>query len=363
MIDCVQNHTLFVYDRGGRRRLWELGDLDLVRWGRVRDDISEASTTMSGRSCDNQADVLTQIEAGRHELVVYRGDQRVWEGPITRTAFTRTTFEVAARDIGHYMSRTAMQKAYSNKYPKTDYVISRIKKIITAELARKEAIGYNLLPYMNYHQTPTDAKTSAVTERFQMNVWEHIDNLAAKAGTDYTTVGRAFHVWDTHEAPFGMTPTVTENDFLGDITVTQYGLDLATRAISTNGDGTVGIAGGVHPYYGEVDFLTTAYDEETDSGPAPTVAELVSQAERNRSNRLPTPTELRIPDNSTINPSGVLSVEHLVPGILIPVLFQLGVRPFSQIQKLDRVNFEETAAGEKITAAMSPRPRTNQDEE
>lgn len=362
MIDCVQNHTLYIYDRGGRRRLWEVGDLDLVRWGRVRDDISEALTTMSGRSCDNQADVLTQIEAGRHELVVYRGDQRVWEGPITRTAFTRNSFEIAARDIGHYLARTAMQAAYSNKYPKTTRVITRIAYIIARELARKEALGYNLLSYMNYHQKDTDAKTSAVTERYQMTVWEHLDNLAAKAGTDYVTIGRAMHFWDTHEAPFGMTPTVTENDFLGDIKITQYGLDLATRAISTNGDGTVGISGGVDPYYGEVDFLTTAYDEETDSGPAPTKAELVSQAQRNRSGRFPTPVELRIPDNSTINPLGVLTLEHLVPGILVPVLATAGVRSISQVLKLDQMQVQETAEGEQITATFAPRPTVSDED-
>lgn len=129
---CVSGHTVFVTDRGGQRRMGEIGDIEKVAWGRIRDDISSAKVTLNGRSCLRQADFLGQIEPGRHEIVVFRGSERVWEGPITLTKYTRDSMEIKANDVGHYLYRTAMQDGYSNAYPNVTEVTTRIDGIIRA---------------------------------------------------------------------------------------------------------------------------------------------------------------------------------------------------------------------------------------
>lgn len=352
----VSRHNIQIFDRGGKHRQYDVENVDLVKWGRVRDEISEARFVVSGEAMFRQADALNAIEGGRAEIVVWRGDERMWEGPVTRTAFSATSFECAARDIGHYLQRTVMHGAYSNAYPKTVTNVQRLRTIFLKELIRKEQLGYNLLDHIVYHDLAGDAKTTRVTKRYQKNVWQEMDDIASKSGMDYTVIGRALHLWDTHRAPFGRTPTITENDFLGEMKATSYGLDLATAYFTTNGDGTYGRAGGNDPYYGEVEMLATAYDEEVDEGPAPTQAELNAQAQRNLSNRNPTPMELRIPDNSQVNPKGVMEMKHLVPGIMLPALMRVGIREVSQAQKLNHVDVEETATGETIKVSMSPFP-------
>jgi hypothetical protein len=346
---------VFVYDRGGKTRLAEITKLTLVRWNRVRDDISEATIQVNGLACQEQAPSLENIQPGRHEIVIFRGQDRVWEGPVTRTEFTSDSVEIHAQDVLYYTNRTVMHAGYSNANPNIDFVTNRIYNILVAELARKEALtpALNVVPFIVNHHTPNDAKTSAVTVPYQYSVWEHLDSLAARNGIDYCTVGRAIHIWDTHER-LGQTATVSDADFLGDITVSTYGSELATRAIVTDGQGNAGIAGGIDPYYGEWETLATAFDEETDDGPPPGQAALESQAKRNLSGRKPTPLMVRIPDNSSLNPLGVLRLIDLVPGVYIPLRSDSTIKTIKQMQKLDSVTVEETAEGENIMVTMYP---------
>lgn len=352
-IAIADKHSVFIHDRGGLVRIDEILKAKVVRWNRMRDDISEATVHITAANCAGQKSVLEAIEPGRHELVIYRGADRVWEGPIDRLTDDGTTFSIHAKDVLFYANRTAMHAAYSNAHPNKTTVIKRIAGIMRAELARKEAIGYNILSHLVTHEYPDDAGTAAVTKKMQYTVFEHLDNLAARSGLDYTVVGRAIHLWDTHRK-IGQTAVVSQSDFLGDVTVSVYGSELATRAIVTDGEGNYGMAGvAVDPYYGEWEILATAYDE-TDEGPAPTNAEMASQAQRNMAGRNPTPLQLRIPDNSRLNPAGVLTMDDLVPGVYVPLRTETNVRTITQMQKLQSVTVEETEKGESIQITLYP---------
>lgn len=359
---CVTSHRAFIHDRGGIQRIAELENLNQVKWSRVRDDISTASVSISAVYCDPQSDVINSIEPGRHELVIFRGDERVWEGPITLITYTATGVQISASDVLWYLSRTVMQSAYDNAYPNVTFTTTRAKTIIVNEMTRKNnaeiAAGVpscNVLPFLVEHHTATDAKTSTTSEPYQYTVFEHVDNLAAKSGMDYTAIGRAIHLWDTHEAPFGQTPMVTEADFVGDMNLTAYGSELGTRCIATDGEGVAGVAGGVHPYYGLIERLVTSGDEDTGED-RPTQAELNSQAQRNLAGRTPTPLRLHIPDNSTVNPQGVLTIDNLVPGIWIPMVATVLTKRISQMQKLDDVSVTASAGQEVISVTMYPAP-------
>jgi hypothetical protein len=353
-IGCVSGHRAFIHDRGGVRRLFEVTDLTRVKWSRVRDDISEAEIDLDGDECQAQASYLEQIEPGRHELVIFRGLERVWEGPITRIAYTGYSVSIFAKDVLHYAFRTAMHAGYSSAYPNVEYGTNRIERIFRGELNRKEALTppVNVLPFLANHHKITDAKTTRTTKPYDKTVFEEMDDMAAKAGVDYTVVGRAIHLWDTHESAMGQTATVTENDFLGDITVSVYGMELATATIVTDGEGTYGKAGGIDPYYGEWEMLVTSETEEGED--TPTQAVLQEQAQRNLSGRNPTPLQVRVPDNSSLNPNGVLSMSDLVPGVWIPLRATTPIRSIQQMQKLNSMSVTESAEGEDINITMYP---------
>lgn len=357
---CV-NHTAYLFDRGGGNRIEQLTPPVQVSWGRVRDDVSAASVQLASPECFSSA--VDQIEPGRHELVIYRGDDRVWEGPITLVRYERGTVTVEAKDVMFYVQRLISRTGLSNAYPNIDTTVNRARTLLEQELPRLEALNppANVLQYLYTLHHDDDARTSKVTIPFQMTVFEDIDDLAAKSGIDYTVVGRRIVIHDTH-LPLSRTATVTEADFDGDVIVTAYGNELATYAAVTGAEGIYGTAvasddvdpdTGEHPYYGIWEILDDAYDEEGDTS-APTQSELNSQADRNLSGRLPTPVTVRIPDGSTLSPLSAVGLDDLVPGTQVPLVATLGGRRLSQMQKLDKVDVVETADGEQIKITLSP---------
>lgn len=359
---ACENHTAVITDRGGQNVLGYVENLQLVRWGRERDDISSALIWAKNPGIECQQ-MLAAVHPGRHEMVIYRGDDRVWEGPVTRKTSRMDYVEIEARDVMHYAHRTVCHSGYSSAYPNVETVTERAWRIMEAEMARKEALSppIDVLAYVDVRTNSDTARTTKVTKRMQMTVWEDIDSMAAKAGLDYTVVGRRIILNDVHDV-LGRTEVMTDADFLSGIVVTEYGMELATRTIVTDGMGNYGSAGGTDPYYGEWEILATAYEEEvTTTGAAPTppsTAELRQQAKRNASGRYPTPVVIRVPDGSRLNPqTTALSVEGAVPGVRIPVRATVSGVDIVQEQKLDSLRVEETAEdGESIMVTLSPAP-------
>lgn len=358
--DRCPSHTAYIYDRGGRHQIGLLGPLTRIRWERRRDDISSATAYVATPSIEC-ATMLGLVHAGRHEMVIFRGNRRVWEGPIVRIAFKGASVELEAHDVMHYALRTTMHNEYNDSYPNNGLVLDRIDRILTAEMARKEALDppINMLEHVKIiYATPpvTDAGTAAHTLPYQYSVFQHIDQYAARGGVDYTVVGRSALFFDVN-TPLGRTAAITKDDFIGDPIITEYGMELGTNIAMTDGQGNYGEAGAIDPYYGEWEMLFQAYDENTAAvgTEVPSVAELTSQATRtHKQSKLP-PVVLRIPDNTRLNPNGVLTVDSLVPGVHIPFRAELPGRSLSQMQKLDSMSVEETATGgEVIKVTMSP---------
>lgn len=348
-----ENHTAYVYDRGGATRLFQISPLTSVEWERLRDDISHANVTIVNPGPDCQLQMLS-VHPNRMELVIFRGAERVWEGPISRIAYHRDRIEIEAKDVMHYAYRTIMHAAYKNAHPNIQTTIQRAINILGGELARKEALDppINVLPYLTAYTTATDSETSKSTVPFESTVFDDIDAMAWRSGLDYTVIGRRILLFDTHTVWY-TTPAVTEADFLSEIILTQYGMEGATFAAVTSSTGVVGTVGANDPFYGEWEILDSAYNE--DGTTAPTLAALVSQAQRNLDGRNPVPMHVRVPDGSQLNPNGTLRLEHLVPGVRIPLRATLLTLKVAQMQKLDRVVVtEDGEAGEKIAVTLYP---------
>lgn len=347
-------NTAAIFDRGGITRLFPIDRTTSIAYGRLKDGISDALVHIP-TSADCCAD-LANLEPVRHEIVIFRDGQRVWEGPITRVSYTNDDVEIAAKDVMFWPYRTIMRGEYNNSYPNIAFGTDRIGNILRTELARKERQEppINVVPWIQIHTEADTARTSRHTLPYQKTVFEEVDDLAAKAGIDYTVVGRAIHVQDTSYL-LGQTPLASEADFLGGVVVTLYGMDLCTTSAVTDGEGLWGQAERDKFYYGEVEMLATAYDE--DATASPTVSELHSQADRIIAQRYPMPTEVRVPDNSAINPnSETFSFDMLVPGVKVPLMATAGCRSLRQDQKIDKVDVRQDEAGEVVTLTLIPFP-------
>ena len=389
MTGYCESHTALIYDRGGRNRLWALNDITKIEYNRGRDKISEGSVVISGASCSKQRDVLSQIQSKRHELVIFRGRERVWEGPIFRISDEVDTVSLFAKDIMAYLEATPLSKVWDNRfvYETQDgitTVTDRLDQIVRYELVTSRTgrtLGgntvnipgwetldppINVLPYFEVHHFPNEARTTALTEAFETTVGEHIENMARSAGVDYTVVGRALHIWDTSRS-LGRLRTFTEKDFLGPVIVTEYGADHNQGSYVLGQDGIYGEA--INPsglaYYGPWLDVDGAYNEgaDNDEAEAPTKGALNSQAARNTSGRSPVPVEVRVPDNSSVRLGPTLSLNDLVPGVQIPLVATLNARARAQLQKLDSVKVTEQSGKEDIQITLVPATKEDSDEE
>lgn len=355
---CTE-HRAYLFDRGGEHRISEIWPLERVRWERVRDDVSGANlySPLPDPACHA---ALGTIEPGRHEIVVFRNGQRMWEGPVTLTTEQGRGITIDARDVAHYCGRTIMRSAYNNAYPKITQATERLEYIIRHELARKENLdpGVNVVANLDVRTHKKTAKTSRSTKAYQSYVLDEMEAMAWRGGIDYTVIGRRIVINDVDDN-IGEGPMVTEADFFGEIAITTYGMELATRSAVTDGMGHWGAFGGNDPFYGEVELLHSSYDEDAENASATemTKKEMVAQAKRNMSGRYPAPVILRVPQNSTLTAEAVENLlDFLVPGVRFPVRATNSFRQLEQVQKLDRVVFEETEKGEKVNVTFSPAP-------
>lgn len=362
-------YNVMLYDRGGTRKIAEINDVSFIRWKRDRDDISTAEVRVASPdpAC---ADVLRTIAVGRHEIVIYRNGDRVWEGPITHMEYTPLVVTISAEDVMYYAARTIMHRAYDNRYSKKKSKVApitrRAQTIMANEMLRKEKLvpSYNILKFMEVRTHKDTSRTSRFTHAYSASVWEELDYLAAKASLDYTTVGRRILINDVHDI-IGRTEMLTDKDFSTPLVITTYGRELATRAAVTDGQGHWAAVGGIDPFYGEVELLNSKYGEEVDpeNGTTPTTeelkqlqAEMASQAKRDISGRYPVPTVVRVPDGTQLSPNAPVTIDQLVAGVRIPLRATQTVIVLEQEQKLDLLTVEHDENGERVMVTLSPAP-------
>ncbi|QGJ95260.1 minor tail protein [Microbacterium phage Jayden] len=372
--ECIEKHRLSIYDRGGSRRVDNLVDVASVKWERVRDSKSTAEWTLSGRSCEAQADVIRKIAdgGGRYEVVVHRGDERVWEGPIRRVSTLRDRATFLATDIKEYMDRTPLSVAWPNSDEGGPTLMGdRLEDIITWELTQSYAMmtnsgpvtvprweglpqPINVLPFLTVY--PGTVLTRSSTEDFEMLLGEHIDNLV-DGGMDFTVVGRRMILWDS-ALSIGQTRRLTDADFYGDIEVIRYPSEhwsishLSASRDDESGFRGVGHAGAPHDFYGVWENIVSMQSEE--STDEPTQQELNSQAQRDILHRTPVPLEVRIPDGVGLRLTHDLTIQQLVPGVIMPVVTDKNIQRVTQPQRLDKVTVTETAEGETVQVSLSP---------
>jgi hypothetical protein len=377
-------HRAFIYERGGQRRLGEVTNLTRVQYDRRRDDISEAYITVHDWTPDC-GELLASVRSWVHELVIFREHpsglllERVWEGPVTRCTYRTHEVEIAAHDVMAYVYRRILRRGFNDAYRLVNgqqlglkTVVYRARWIIVNALVYDDP---NLLPYLTTLQFDDDARSSRVVPEYASSAWEQVDDLAATAGLDYTTVGRRIILNDTHR-PVGRLPEMRDGDFGDDPVVSEYGMQGANYYAVTNNAGVWGAAdrftNGSPEFYGYLEMIASAYGEaegaakeETLTGAALAALRetLKEQAERNIGGRYPVPVIVRVPDNTTLNPNVEVGINQLVPGVWIPVRSVNTLRPVTQMQKLDRLTVHEEKGEETITVTLSPAPRSGDDTE
>lgn len=369
-------YRVFVYERGGHVLRGEITPLVDLSFSRKRDDISGLLLHTNGFGSD-QCGFYGSLHCWAYEVVVFRNGRRVWEGPITRIEFQANSMELEAKDVMAYLYRRIMRQGFNDSYQIVDGVqIGLHSAVYRAQVITVNALAAydpNVLPYLTVLAFPDDVRQSRVVPDYSQTAWEQVDDLAANAGLDYTTIGRRIIYWDTHRA-IGRLPEMRDGDFDTSPIVSEYGMQMSNYEAVTNGDGIWGAAtpkGVTDPFgiFGPIEILNSSYDSAaaapveitTTAQRAAMVANLEDQAARNISGRYPNPVIVRVPDNATLNPNVGIDFDQLVPGVLIPLRVTGTCRSVSQWQKLDSVTVNVSTSGEQVQVVMSPAPNGGND--
>ena len=365
------SHKVFVYRRGGLERVGELTNLTHVDWNRVRDDISDAKIVVSDWGVDC-GDLLKKLQCWAYEIVIFRdngfGVERVWEGPITLLTYEQDSVTIHAKDVMAYAYRRIIKQAMndSGQSPTAgDSVTSRATRILQNVFAPDDP---NVLAYLTPILQADDPKQYRSLPPYSRTAFEEVDDMAANAGLDYTCSGRSILLWSTKHR-IGTLPEFRDDDLGAPPIVSEYGMSMADRYVVSDGNGIWGEAtrgldevSGNSPTYGLVEMLSSTWASEseeeagtyTEEGIETVRQSFEEYAERSIADRYPPPVVVRVPDNTTINPGTVLSIQQLVPGVVIPLRSTGTLRSVVANQKLDKVQVTEVAGSETISVTLSP---------
>jgi len=281
----IGTHRVYVYDKGGEYRLGEITPIAQLEWNRARDDISTATITTAGFGPEC-CGLMGGLKAMRHELVIFRDSVRVWEGPITMLTYASDRVTITAHDVMYYIYRRILKSGYDDRYirkgsPPDVTIINNIKTVVErAVLLTNHALDRddpNVKVYVTRFDRDDDSKESRRVLPYQKTVWEEIDELAAKHGLDYTVIGRRIMYWDTHNK-IGRLQQWSDETFLANPIITEYGASLATLSAVSDGLGNYGVAGGEDYFYGFVEVLASSYSGK---GP-PATAKQLTQLKNDR---------------------------------------------------------------------------------
>jgi len=360
-------HRIEIFRQGGTRPVGEITGVSKVDWGRVRDDISTAQVEVSDWSIDC-GNLLASLQCWAYEVVIFRDNgysvDRVWEGPITLLTYEESKVTIQAKDVVGYLYRRILKQQMNDSGTGNGRtVVARATQVIQNALAPHDP---NLLGYLTPINQDDDAMQYRSTPAYSRTAFEEVDDMAANAGLDYTAVGRAILLWGTKHR-IGTLPEFRDKDLGAPPIVSEYGMSMANRYVVSDGNGVWGEANrlnedGQDPTYGLVEMLssTWASDSTEDSGTytqegLQTVIEsFEGYAERSIADRYPPPVVVRVPDNTSLSPDVAISIQQLVPGVVIPLRSHTTLRTVVQNQKLDSVKVVEEGGKETITVTMSP---------
>lgn len=358
-------HRAYIYRRGGKVRVGELTGISYLDWERKRDDISTAKIIVSDWDVDC-GELLKRLQTWAYEVVIYRDNgystERVWEGPLTLLTYEQDSVTIHAKDVIAYAYRRIIKQAMNDNVL-GGTVTDRALRVFQNAFAPDDP---NVLAYLTPIFNDDDARQYRATPAYSRTAFEEVDDMAANAGLDYTAVGRAILIWSTKHR-IGTLQEFRDSDFGAPPIVSEYGMSMANFYSVSDGNGIHGEASRLgsdneDDTYGLVEMLSSTWASDTvdgqgsfsSSGLQTVIQSFSDAAERSIADRFPPPVVVRVPDNTSLNPDAVVSIQQLVPGVLIPLRSTATLREVHGNQKLDSVKVVESGGNETISITMSP---------
>lgn len=343
-LGCDATYEAVITNRCGRATVAILTDFERLTWGRVLDDVSQATVTLPGNCCDD----LSDVRSWANELHIIRNGEEVWVGPIVVAPYCRSGVTLVAWDVAGWLEKRVIRTRTSFD-PDTGGT-AQDGPTIARDLIR-------------FALAPDDPCIQQYVTRIPGGPTQERDYLAgsskvmpalkdlAKGALDFTTIGRRIVLMPEGYA-LGRTALLSCDSFADDVCTTEDGLGLATAAwvtgkLSDNTTTFTDSAGGVDPYYGLVEEL-----QIDDSVKTPQAARNQAAGIVNTHN--PAPLLVQPPSGSALSAEAAVCINELVPGVEVPVAMDCTCRDVGQMMRLTKLDVTVDASGESVVPLLVP---------
>jgi hypothetical protein len=347
-------HRAYVHMVGTGIMVGEVTDIWQVYWDRRRDDISVARV-YAGNGCCELATTLRTVDM---ELRIWRDNEMVWRGIITRLEFQYDGVEIHAEDMLWVAKRRVVEKGWNNEaFPSgaapgnTNFATN----LLVAECFARYGDFWGMAGNVVAHPHPNDRQVRTAINKYQFTVWQVIDNMARSGGLDYTVVNGIIHLWDVHTR-WNVLQDLEADHLSQWPRIVEYGNDYANRFVQTDGSGYGSVAyasaAEVATRGKYVDKLnnSTAEDEEIPDGvPSQNLLNYWQQvADRGVDQLNPPPVVVIVPEGSTLLPSCPWDVNDLIPGSWFRIHVEHACRQMFDDHKLQEVRVTDSEDGEQV---------------
>ncbi len=383
---CGRNKA-YVYQKGGEVLVGELWAAYSIRWQRIRDAISTAQATISMNDC---CDILEQVEPVACELHIYRDDEMVWCGVITRMDFEYDRVDIVAEDMLWVAKRRAITEGYNyQSYPQnidapqgpdpsnpslnapnqSTNAVDLSYDLLIDQCYSQYGDEWNMADHIFKVNGPAncDPRSARQTNALSTTVWAEVDKIAEDNGTDYTMVGRDFYVWDVNLNWDEISP-LDAADISTYPRLVEYGNSLATRYFRTDGSGFAGQASApaaIRDRYADAIDIISNENQQAEAPtevpppvPSPTTIETWTRtAARRLSNMYPVERSIVVPANSSLMPTSTWDINNLRPGVWFEVTVDRLCRPVAtEYNRLHELKVTETGTGGENVAVTTIQP-------
>lgn len=210
--------------------------LTSVRFDRRLSEVSQATVVLKFRRDLECCRILEWVEPAMFDLVIYRDDDVVWEGPIVTTTATPMEITIEARDMGWWVSRVTNTSQVLRPQQVGRTYTNIVRDMILANVARSV---YTPVPdwcrikdyvYAWPAKSTLRRGRTGVQSKYMTDI---IDDLTAY-GIEWTCIGRGFHLRQRKTDQDMALATLTSDDLSGAVAVIRSADEGATRVFVTN---------------------------------------------------------------------------------------------------------------------------------
>lgn len=374
VLGCPSRYDAAIQWRGGGADFILAVDIanyiESLDWDRRLEATSQAKMTINlTQASEDCCLLLGRVEPALHELIIYRDGKPVWLGPVTYVEQQGASITIEAQDMSMWLRRLVntvdcpWQMGTTGPWDICKVAESVIRGNMLNQPLSCPADYANMLNYMLV--TPAGINwSSKIRTQWYSRVLDILENLADK-GFDWMVVLRSLIIRPSApEAPVPGWPwsypqaMLQADDLGGDVSVVRNIDLLATRMFATDQDnqyqGVTQSVGINCTPYGRLDERVF---ENIDPGDQKTDKEkqiLLDRATEEFRGRYPSQAVFKVGDNARLSPTAPITIEQLIPGARVDVIFNDYCRPIYQGFRISYVNCTWDRDGENLRLSLVP---------